>query len=140
MGNTWTNLPRAWQSLLMLSEFPSTILPKRAVEIVAEQKEKQVLALLSLCCPHLHLVSSEALRLGGSTIAISLGWAFAEIYRILGGKPASLPICDHALGHFFCWTFCVRRLKVRSVCGAVDLPLWGYSSHRQCLRCSQPVN
>lgn len=73
------------------------------MENVAEQKKKNhVLPLLSLCFPHLHLVtvtvvlvSSEALRLGGSTIAVSLVWAFAEICRILDGKPASLPICDH---------------------------------------------
>lgn len=45
-------------------------------------------ALLSLCCPHLHLlttthvvpVSSKAFRLGGSTVAVSLIWAFADIY------------------------------------------------------------
>lgn len=46
------------------------------MEVVTEQKN-QVLALLSLCCPHLHpvtvtwavLVSSEALGLGGGTMA-----------------------------------------------------------------------
>lgn len=104
MGYTWSNLLRAWQNLLMLSELPSTMLPKRAMETDAEQNKKQILALLSLCCPHLYLVavtvvlvSSEALRLGGSTIGVNLVCAFAEIYRILDGKPASLPICDHAL-------------------------------------------
>lgn len=116
------------------AELPSTMIPKRAVETVAEKKKKNRSWLCwAYGCPHLHLVtvtvvlvSSEALRLGGSTIAVSLVWAFAEIYRILDGKPASLPICDHALWHFFCCTFCVRRLKLRSVCGAVDLPPWGY--------------
>jgi len=50
-------------------------------------KGPQVLALLNLCCQHLHLVtathvvpvSSKALGLGGSVIAISLVWTFADV-------------------------------------------------------------
>lgn len=106
---------RAWQNLLILSFSYLSFLPpcsQREQWKMLLNKNPQVLVLLSLCCPHLHLVTvpvflvrSEALRLGSSTIAISLVWTFSEIYSILDDKPAWLPICDHAFWHFFYWTF-----------------------------------
>lgn len=42
------------------------------------------------------LVSSEALRLGGSTIAVSFVSAFAEIYRILDGNVPHCPFVTMA--------------------------------------------
>lgn len=104
------------------------------MEVVTKGK-KQLLALLSLCCPHLHLVtithaalvSSEALGLSGSMVAVSS----TVLYTV------NLSCTLTFLLLYILWK---KNVNLRSVYGPVALSPQGYSSHEWDLKWSQIVN